>query len=636
PLILGYILAGVLVGPHVSSMGVVQIHDIELLAEIGVALLMFALGLEFSFKELKPVRKVALLGTPLQMIACIALGYGIGRLAGLDWIASLWFGGMVSLSSTMVILKTLTNQGWMGTLSSRVMIGMLIVQDLAVAPLMIILPQLQQPDMGLKILGAAAVKALLFLGAMVLLGTRLIPWLMRHIAHLNSRELFSLSLLAVGLGVGYITHHAGLSFALGAFMAGIVLGGSHFGHQALSDITPVRDLFAMLFFVSVGMMLDPRFLIENAGVISLLVVGVGLGKGYIFHVIARLFGYRRVVPWAVGLGLFQIGEFAFVLARTGQASGSIDQRTYSLFLTTTIMTMLLTPLVSGRTAQIHAWRRKRHDPEPPVVFNLPAATISDHVVVVGGGRVGRQLMEMLGKLGLSLVVVESNQRRLDEALAKGYPVVFGDATLETVLEAAHIARAKVMLVTIPDLVTSCATIAKARAFNPDLRVIGRVSSLEHIQELRLLEVREVVWPYLEAGVEMARLAMGALNLPAMAIHRLAHQARRSIYAALDTVPPPDATGPKCKMADRFDLEWVPVAHDAAIAGRTILELDLRRTSGATVVGVIRQGELIVNPDAEFRFAAADLAAIIGDDEARNGFNRLAGQEASEIEEPQPG
>ncbi|MBF0439919.1 MAG: TrkA family potassium uptake protein, partial [Magnetococcales bacterium] len=214
----------------------------------------------------------------------------------------------------------------------------------------------------------------------------------------------------------------------------------------------------------------------------------------------------------------------------------------------------------------------------------------------------------------------------DEALAKGYPVVYGDATSEKVLEAAHIPHAKLMLVTISDLVTSCSVITKARAFHPELRVIGRVASLEHIQELRLLEVRDVVWPYLEAGLEMARLAMNALDMPAMAIHRLSHQSRRAIYAALDAPPPPGTTHPKCTMENHFDLEWVPITHAATLDGRTIREVDLRRTAGATVVGVIRQGGLTVNPDPDFRFAVSDLVAIIGNDEAREEFHRLAGQE----------
>ncbi|MGA9536894.1 MAG: cation:proton antiporter, partial [Desulfobacterales bacterium] len=274
PLILGYIVAGIVLGPHTGGLTVSNIHDIELLAEIGIALLLFALGLEFSLKDLKPVKKVALIGTPIQMVITIGLGLGIGRLMGWDLKSSLWLGALISLSSTMVILKTLMNQGWLGTLSSKVMIGMLIVQDLAVVPLMIILPQLNNPAVGLSVIGFAALKAVAFIVAMVLLGTRLLPRLLMHIAKLGSRELFLLAITAIGLGVGYVTHMVGLSFAFGAFVAGMVLSESDYGHQALSDIIPLRDLFGLLFFSSVGMLLDPIFLWDHIGQVLFLVIAV--------------------------------------------------------------------------------------------------------------------------------------------------------------------------------------------------------------------------------------------------------------------------------------------------------------------------------------------------------------------------
>ncbi|MEZ4676657.1 MAG: cation:proton antiporter [Caldilineaceae bacterium] len=245
---LGYILAGVAVGPFTGGITVGEVHDIELLAEIGVALLLFALGLEFSLKELQPVRNIALFGTPLQVLLSIALGIGIGQLLGWDWLASIWFGSMIALSSTMVLLKTLMSQGRLGTLSSRVMIGMLIVQDLIVVPLMIILPQLTDLGEGLPILGWAAVKAVLFWPSCSSSAHGCCP-LMAYIAGWNSRELFLLAITAIGLGIGYVTYLVGLSFALGAFIAGMVLSESDYGHQALSDIIPLRDLFGLLFFV---------------------------------------------------------------------------------------------------------------------------------------------------------------------------------------------------------------------------------------------------------------------------------------------------------------------------------------------------------------------------------------------------
>jgi Kef-type K+ transport system membrane component KefB len=379
PLVVGYILAGILIGPHTGGVTVSDVHGIERLAEIGVALLLFALGLEFSFSELKPVRRIALIGTPIQMLLTIGYGFLLGRWMGWPPTAALWLGALMSLSSTMVTLKTLMNQGYMGTLSSRVMIGMLIVQDLAVVPLMIILPQLSAPGADLAPIGLAAVKSALFLAAMVFLGTRWLPRLLAVVARWNSRELFLLAITAIGLGIGYLTYMVGLSFAFGAFVAGMVISESDYGHQALSDIIPLRDVFGLLFFTSVGMLLDFGYVRAHIIEELVLVAVIIAGKGLIFGFVARGFGYGNVIPLAVALGLSQVGEFSFVLARAGLDSGSLDPDMYALVLAATIISMVLTPFVSQLTAPIYAlWRRRHRRREALQTINLPARALSDH------------------------------------------------------------------------------------------------------------------------------------------------------------------------------------------------------------------------------------------------------------------
>jgi CPA2 family monovalent cation:H+ antiporter-2 len=385
PLIIGYILAGIAVGPYTGGVTVTEIHNIELLAEIGVALLLFALGLEFSLKELQPVRYIALIGTPLQILLTIAYGFGIGQWLDWAWLPSLWLGALFALSSTMVILKTLISQGRLGTLSSRIMIGMLIVQDLAMVPMMIILPQLNELQGGLPLLEMAA----LILAVMILAGTRVIPHLLAYIAGWNSRELFLLAVTAIGLGVGYATYLFGLSFAFGAFVAGMVLSESDYSHQALGDIIPLRDVFGLLFFVSVGMLLDPAFLLANLGTILLVVLLVSVGKALIFGGLTHAFGYGNIAPLAVGLGLFQAGEFSFVLARVGLSTNSISADVYSLVLSTTIVTMVLTPFISGLTEPLYSLRKRWFKHEPLQTVHLPQVGLRDHVVIAGGGRGGQ-------------------------------------------------------------------------------------------------------------------------------------------------------------------------------------------------------------------------------------------------------
>lgn len=623
PLILGYILAGIMVGPFTGGVTVSNIHDIELLAEIGVALLLFALGLEFSLKELKPVRHIALIGTPIQILLTIALGFGIGQLFGLEWLDSLWLGGLIALSSTMVTLKTLMSQGRMGTLSSRVMIGMLIVQDLAVVPLMIILPQLDEPGAGLPVLGWAAFKAAAFLFLMIFVGTRVIPKVMAYIANWNSRELFLLAITAIGLGVGYGTYLFGLSFAFGAFVAGMVLSESDYGHQALSDIIPVRDLFGLLFFVSVGMLLDPVFLIENWVTILAVVLLVSVGKGLIFSTLSSVFGYGNVVPLAVGLGLFQVGEFSFVLARVGISTNSISNDLYALTLTTAIVTMVLTPLVSGLTAPLYALRKRWFKQEPLQSINLPETGLRNHVIIAGGGRVGQYVAQVLQRLELAFVIVEMDYRRVTQAKDENFPVIYGDASQEIVLEAAKVNQACLVLITTPAVITTQTIVDKVRHSNPTVHIVARAEGVEQMQVLHDHGVYEVIQPEFEAGLEITRQALLHLNIPATEIQRFTDTIRRELYAPLYHTHDEYQTIAQLQNASHLlELSWIRLTADSPLIGRNIQELKIRSRTGVSVVGVMRDGELYPNPDAAYQFTIGDLVAVMGNSEQLAAFQAM--------------
>lgn len=615
PLILGYILAGVVVGPFTGGITVGEVHDIELLAEIGVALLLFALGLEFSLKELQPVRKIALFGTPLQMLLSIGLGIGIGALLGWDWLASIWFGSVIGLSSTMVILKTLMSQGRLGTLSSRVMIGMLIVQDLIVVPLIIILPQLTDLSEGLPILGWAAVKGVLFLAVMLFLGTRLLPRLIAYIAGWNSRELFLLAITAIGLGIGYATYLVGLSFALGAFIAGMVLSESDYGHQALSDIIPLRDLFGLLFFVSVGMLLDPMFLWEHWRTILLVVLLVAVGKGLIFGAMSQVFGYGNVIPLAVGLGLFQVGEFSFVVARVGLSTGSIDESLYGLILTTAIVTMFLTPFISGLTTPLYTRLQQRQKQEPLQTINLPQRGLTQHVVIAGGGRVGQQVAQVLQQLDLAFVLIELDQYRVQEAKAAGLPVIYGDASQEVVLEAAHLAHARLLLITTPDMIVTQSIINHVQQLNQGVHIVARASSIDQMRRLHAMGVYEVVQPELEASLEITRQALLHLQIPVTEINRFTDQIRHELYAPIYAIHDNYQLLHQLRsFANLLEFNWVQLSADSPLVGHTLGELRIRTLTGVVVVGIVHGGHLHANPAPDFRFAAADYVAVMGNSE----------------------
>jgi CPA2 family monovalent cation:H+ antiporter-2 len=624
PLILGYIAAGIVLGPHTGGLTVSEIHEIELLAEIGIALLLFALGLEFSLKDLKPVKMVALVGTPIQMALTVGLGSGIGHLMGLDWKSSLWLGALVSLSSTMVILKTLMNQGWLGTLSSKVMIGMLIVQDLAVVPMMIILPQLNKPAVGLPALGFAALKAGVFITGMVLLGTRLLPRLMSHIAKLGSRELFLLAITAIGLGVGYTTYLAGLSFAFGAFVAGMVLSESDYGHQALSDIIPLRDLFGLLFFSSVGMLFDPTFLFSHFWEVILLVVAVCLGKGFIFAFVSRVFNYRNVIPLAVGLGLFQIGEFSFVLARVGLSTGSIGNDLYALVLTAAILSMVLTPLISGQTAKIYALKQRWFRHEILETSNISEHGYRGHVVIAGGGKVGFQIAQILKRLNVPFIIIELDQRRFEQAKGAGMSVVYGDARQEIVLEAAEIKTATLLILTIPSLVVTRSTIVQSKRLNGQLAIVARIPGPDYFDEMKDLGVSQVVLPDFEASLEMTRQSLLHLRVPPAEVQRHTDTARQELYAALFNSNDSYRILSQLRGAEQqFDLQWIRLSRESNMANRSIGESEIRKTTGASIVGVVRDAQLQANPDANFFLMPEDLIAIIGSEADRKAFLLMA-------------
>ena len=608
PLILGYILAGILVGPYTTGI-IGDVHNIELLAEIGVALLLFALGIEFSLKKLQPVRRIALIGTPIQMALTIGLGIGIGQLMDWNWTASVWFGGMISLSSTMVILKTLMNQGRLGTLSGRVMVGMLIIQDLAVVPLMIILPQLDDLGAGLPILGWAVLRAAVFLAGMIVLGTRVIPWLMRTIARWNSRELFLLAVTGLGLGVGYVTYLAGLSFAFGAFVAGMVLSESEYSHQALSDIVPLRDLFGLLFFASVGMLLDPKFLVENLATVLLIMLLTAAGKIVIFGALTRLFGYINVAPLALGLTMFQIGEFSFVLARVGIASNSISRELYSLVLTTAVGTMVLTPLAARMVQPIYGFLRRRvFKGEPLYTVNLPSEGLHGHVVIAGAGRVGQYLANVLQRFDLDFAVIELVHQRMEQCKALGFPVIYGDAGQPIVLEAAAIEKARLLLVTIPSI-----AVEHARQTRPDLHIVARAAGVEQIEMLHELGVYEIVQPEFEAGLEITRQALLHLDIPPTDIQRYTDGVRSKRYAPLYDLHSEYRTLAELQQAGRLvELNWVTLPAGSPLADCTLKQCDVRGRTGASIVALLRDGQLMPNPAPTLQLRTGDRVAVLGD------------------------
>jgi CPA2 family monovalent cation:H+ antiporter-2 len=511
PMLLGSIAAGVILGPHVAGLSIQDPHEVELLAEIGIALLLFSIGVEFSFDSLRSVRRVAIFGTAIQMSLSWVFGWALGRWLGYPGVEALWLGALISVSSTMVVLKTLAGSGVMGTLSSRVMVGMLIAQDLAVIALMIVLPQIDGSGFDPRSMGLALGRSAIVLIVLVLGGRKLVPWLMRRVVGWGSRELFVLSVITLSLGIGYLSHLFGLSYALGAFVAGLVLSESEYAHQALSDVVPLRDLFGLIFFASVGMLFDPGYLVENFVEVALLVVCVLVVKGLLFGTITRAFGYRLVVPIATALTMGQIGEFSFLLAQLGRQTSAIGENLHSTIVSTAVVTMILTPYLAKGAGPIHRWRTRRGG--VPATATVPElVAVRSPIVIAGAGRVGQRIARILHRQKVEFVMIEFDHHRAELAREAGWQVVFGDAAQDPVLEAAGIHQARMALVTVPSAVDSIAVARRVGELAPKIPLVVRTDTLEDIEPLLGREGLRVIQPEFEAAMEMAHEALATLGM----------------------------------------------------------------------------------------------------------------------------
>lgn len=531
PALLGYIVAGFLVSPHTEGPHVVNVEQVEFLADIGVALLLFCAGLEFPVEKLAPVKKIALLGTPLQIISCILLGWGLAWSWGESWSQALWFGCMISVSSTMVVLKILSDRGLTGTLSSQVMTAILIMQDLAVIPMLILLPVLNNLDQGLATLLGALGKSILLMAAALLVGVKAVHGFVAKIASWGSRELFMVTILALGMGLGLLTYHIGLSFAFGSFLAGMLLSRSEFSHQALSDIVPLRDLFTLIFFVSVGMLIQPQFVVANWHKILGVMAAICIGKSLIFALIARLFGYVNIMPLAVGLYMFQVGEFAFVLARTGMATKSISHDLYLLIISVAALSIAITPFLANWADPIYQWWRKRTGTKASHTIPLVSTGLENHLVVIGYGHIGRFICKVLPP-GTPILVIESQPQRLAQAKAEGYEVIGGDATSPDLLKAAGLPKAALLVMTIPNPLDSATIQETIHFINPHLRVMARASNLKHMRELIKYGCSEAVVPEYEAALAMLRDIVQVMDISNFAVDQLVNKVRAQQYSPL--------------------------------------------------------------------------------------------------------
>ena len=523
PALLGYLLAGVAIGPYTPG-PVTSVERVQTLANFGVALLMFALGTEFSLEALQRVRRVAVWGGLGQIVLVIALGTLLGLLMGFSLTHSIFLGGVISISSSILMLKLLIPRGEVESIAGRAALGTSIVQDLATVAMIIVLPALAG-EIGPALLADAGIAMLrggAFLAAAYFLGTRLVPPLLERVARAGARELFLLTVVAIAAGMAVLGHLAGISFALGAFIGGLVVSESEFSSEVLDEIIPVRDIFSTLFFVSIGMLMEPAFLLSHSVQIALLVTAIVAGKFVISSVLVRLLGYDTENALRTGLLLAQIGEFSFVLAGVGLVSGTIDEELYGLILAAALVTLVLNPvlvnssdrfieplsrpverlirLLPGATARMPVEEAVRE----VVADDTQLAALRRHVIVCGFGRVGREVARVLEDRPFPFVVIEYNPRRVEEARSLGYLAIQGDATDPPTLERAGMSGAYILVVAVPDLVSAEQIVRQGKALNRRVYTIARSTDTRAIPHLMRAGADQGLQPEFETGREIIR------------------------------------------------------------------------------------------------------------------------------------
>ena len=517
PVIVGYLVAGVVIGPFTPGF-IGDREQIAGLAEVGVIFLMFALGIEFSLKDLARVRNVAVLGTTLQILLTIGAGVGLGAALGWPVGQGLFFGGILAISSTMVVLKMLLERGEVSAPHGQVLLGMLIVQDLATVLLVVLLPRLAG-GVGLDPLDLAWTlgKAAAFVAATLILGAQLVPRIMARVEQLRSPELFLLVAVALALGTATLSAALGLSPALGAFLGGLLLTETEFDHRVIAEVVPMRNLFATLFFVSVGMLIDPTFVLAN------LVTVLGMA-GFI-SIAKALATFVAVVPFRLGarttafaaLGLLQIGEFSYLLAQAGRSAGAISEELNSLILTSSVVTIILTPPAFGLAPRLG----KVLDRLPVLGGHLGAPTsasdeqlpLAGHAVVIGYGRVGGAVAQGLQAAGVPLSVVEEDLHLVHHLRAAGVPAIYGDASYASVLQATHPERALLVVVTLPDAGSARTVVREVRQLNPRVPILARASRADDEALLRRAGATIVVAPEQAGADALVEHALATLARP---------------------------------------------------------------------------------------------------------------------------
>ncbi|REJ82016.1 MAG: hypothetical protein DWQ36_20130 [Acidobacteria bacterium] len=609
PSVIGLLIAGAVIGPSGLAL-LSRVEEVEIFSEIGVALLLFLIGLELSMAQLRELRRIFLLGGAVQVAATSTVVAIAALLLGFGWRPALFFGFVISLSSTAVVLKSLQDRGEGHTPQGRLALGLLLFQDFLVVPMIVAVPLLAGAIEATP--GALVVRlggALLAIGLVFFLARYAMPRLLRELAASRARETFILGALGVGLGMAVFTERLGFSLALGAFLAGLLISETEFGPQVIADIGPLRDLLASLFFLSIGMLIDLPLVIEQGAAVFGLAGAAVAVKLVTTGVAVALLGYSRRIVALAALLLAQVGEFSFVLLALGRTYELIDPAIYQVLLSAAVLTLVVTPLLIAVG--------------PRLTLRLPGDAaageeklvqdaVKGHVVICGYGVNGQVLARILASASIPHRVVEGNSLVVREAQRDGVEITFGDSTRPEILHHVGVERAKVVVLAISDRRATAHTLRLVRRMNPTARVLVRTRRVDEIAELQSLGADVVISEEFETAIEILTRVLQSYHVPRHVIRAETRLLRGEGYEMLRAPGMQEGVSEavmQALIAGTTDL--FQVDSGAYAVGRTLADLDLRSATGTTVVAVIRGEEPNLSPAPQLRLEAGDTLVVVG-------------------------
>jgi CPA2 family monovalent cation:H+ antiporter-2 len=620
PTVAGLLLAGALVGPY--GFGLAHSVDaIEVLAELGVVLLLFTIGLEFSLARLRDVFRQAAVGGLLQIGLTTLVAVGVARALGQPTGRGVFYGFVFALSSTAIVLRALAERGELDAPHGRFIVGTLIFQDLCVVPMVLVVPFLRGgAENAMSVVVLAIGKAVVVVLVTIGVARFIVPRVLARVDQSRSREVFLLAILALCIGAAWLTAEAGLSLALGAFLGGMLIADTDYGHRAMGDVLPLRDAFVSVFFVSLGMLFDVRMVVQQPLLVGGLLFGFVVAKGLLATLAASAMRFPSRVAWLAGVGLAQFSEFGFVLARLGVQRGVVEAEAMRPLLAAGIASMFLTPMLVRVAPHVRAGERLLAPLERLIgVRGLeeagPAPKLERHFVIVGFGLAGRFAARTLAAVNVPYVVLELNAESVRAARAQGLPVHYADATSVEALEHARLKHAQGLVLLMNDPTAAQRVVDTARRVAADVPILMRTRYLLEREPLLRMGARDVVAEEVEGAVEIIARMLRWAEVPRNVIDEGIRDVRAETQSSDRKLTLPRPSVSEMRALDDMKIENVLVREGTVGSGRSPVELKLRSETGALVVGVRRGDKLLDNPDPTVPLQPGDVVYLVGTSEA---------------------